>query len=139
MIRISGDLEIDEAQFIFRASRSSGPGGQHVNKTSTRITLFFDVVNSPSLSDQQKHRILTVLAGRIDKNGVLSITSQASRSQFANKAAVTQRFIELLAAALRPARKRKKTAIPRAAREKRLESKRRRSQIKHLRSAKEPE
>src|SRR5262245_37131442 len=81
MIDITDYLAIPESELTFTTSRSSGPGGQHVNKTSSRVILRFNVAASPSLSETQKHRLLTRLATRVSKDGVLRVVSQKYRSQ----------------------------------------------------------
>jgi ribosome-associated protein len=136
MIEIPGDITINEDELVFRVSRSSGPGGQNINKVNTRVTLFFDVANCESLSDQQKQRILTRLATRADKNGVLRVVSQKYRTQGANRRAAVERLQELLSGALKNRPIRKKSKVPYAAKQRRLEEKRRRSMLKRQRSAK---
>ena len=114
--------------------RSSGSGGQNVNKVNTRVTLFFDAANCATLSDTQKQRILTKLAGRADKNGVIRVVSQKHRTQKANRSTATERLTGLLAEALKTPRRRKKTRIPASVNRKRLEEKKRRGALKRLRS-----
>jgi ribosome-associated protein len=126
-------LEIDQNELSFSYARSSGPGGQHVNRVETRVTLRFDVAGSPSLTEEQRERVLRRLATRINKDGVLRVVSQRHRTREANRRAAVERFHELLAEALRPRRVRRKTRVPRAARRRRLESKRRRGEVKQLR------
>jgi ribosome-associated protein len=135
-VRVNERLSIREEELSFAASRSSGPGGQNVNKLNTRVTLYFDVASSPSLSEDQKRLILSRLATRISKRGVLSVVSQRHRSQSANREAAVERFVELLQRALEQARPRKKTRVPFAARQRRLEAKTRRSRLKQRRSQK---
>ncbi len=134
MIRVTDKLALGDDELTFCASRSSGPGGQNVNKVETRVTLHFDVAGSPSLSGEQRARILGRLRTRITKGGVLAVASQRHRTQSANRAAAVERLVELLREALRRRPVRKKTAVPRAAKERRLEAKKRRSRAKHLRS-----
>jgi ribosome-associated protein len=134
MIRINEQLAIPEDEITFTASRSSGPGGQNVNKVNTRVTLWFNVADSPSLSAEQKQQILTHLANRITRDGVLQIVSQQHRTQPANREAAVQRFAEMLAKALARPKPRHRTRATFASRQRRLESKRRRSQIKRMRS-----
>jgi ribosome-associated protein len=136
MIEIPNDIYINEEEFVFKASRSSGPGGQNVNKVNTRVTLFFDVANCGSLSGLQKRRILTRLASRADKNGVLRVVSQKFRTQRANRKAAIERLRELLAGALKIRPVRKKSKVPYAAKQRRLEEKKRRGLLKRQRSVK---
>jgi ribosome-associated protein len=134
MLEITPDVAIPEHELTFTASRSSGPGGQHVNKVSSRMTLKFDVASSPSLSDAQKQRILTRLATRVSQDGILRVASQQHRSQMANRDAAIARFVTLLQEALAPEPSRKPTRPSRLARERRLEEKRRRSSVKRQRA-----
>jgi ribosome-associated protein len=136
MIDITDHLAIPESELTFTASRSSGPGGQHVNKSSSRVILRFNVTASPSLSETQKHRLLTRLATRVSKDGVLRVVSQKYRSQSANRRAALERFVTLIQAALTPVSSREQTAIPPAARQHRLAEKKRRSQLKQQRATK---
>jgi ribosome-associated protein len=129
-IFIRRGLTIPGEELIFTASRSSGPGGQNVNKVSTRVTLWFDVAGSPSLPEAVKARLLAKLATRINKEGLLYLTARESRSQAHNRELARQRFVELLQGALYQPRVRKKTAVPRSATRERLEAKRRRSRLK---------
>ncbi len=138
MVAINAQLEIPDAELELRTSRSSGPGGQNVNKLETRVTVRFDVAGSPSLDDEQRARIREALATRITKDGVLQVTSQRHRTQAANRDAATARLAELVADALEPERERRPTRVPRAARRRRLEAKRRRARLKKERSAPPP-
>ena len=133
MIEITPELGIPQSELVFTASRSSGPGGQNVNKLNTRVTLQFDVDGSPSLSDEQKRRVRSRLASRINKQGVLRVVSQQSRSQAANAEAALARFVELLRGSLREPKRRRPTRVPQAAKHRRLEAKRQRGQIKRQR------
>lgn len=138
MIHINETLTIPESELTFTASGAGGPGGQHVNKTSTRITLWFDVKNSPSLTEDQKARIAENLPTRINKNGMLRISAQRHRSQAANRQQTVERFTELIAEALEEPAKRKKTRVPRRAKKRRLEEKKHRGRKKQFRSKVEP-
>lgn len=134
MIEVTKHLTIPEQELAFTAARSGGPGGQHVNKVSSRVTLYFDVTASPSLTDEQKRRILRRLATRISKDGVLRVVSQQSRSQAANRETAVARFVTLLQEALTPVPVRKKTTLSTVAKQQRLEDKKRRSQQKQQRA-----
>lgn len=134
MIEIIDNVSIAQDELVFRASRSGGPGGQNVNKVNTRVTLFFDVVKCESLSDAQKRRILSRLATRTDKNGVLRVVAQKHRTQQANREAAIERLQRLLAETLKARPVRKKTNVPYAAKQQRLEEKRRRSLLKRQRA-----
>ncbi|WP_285906587.1 alternative ribosome rescue aminoacyl-tRNA hydrolase ArfB [Pseudodesulfovibrio pelocollis] len=133
MIRITDTVTIPDDEVAFTASRSSGPGGQHVNTTDSRVTLLFDVAASPSLTRHQKEMVTRSLAGRIDKRGVLRVSSQTSRSQKSNKESAIARFVELMRRALTPVTPRKDTAVPRSARRKRLVRKRHTAERKRQR------
>lgn len=132
-ITINDRLAIPESELNYRFSRSSGPGGQHVQKSDTRVELLFDVARSPSLSDEQRGRILERLATQIDGEGVLRVVSSATRSQLENREEAVQRFRALLAAALRVRKRRKATQPSAAAREARLTEKKVKSQHKATR------
>ncbi len=138
MLKITDGLAIPLDELRFTASLSSGPGGQNVNRVHTRITLWFDVVNSPSLSEDQKALILRRLASRVSKEGVLRVVSQETRSQAANREAASERFAELLRTALQQELARRKTRVSRMAKLKRLAEKRRRSVLKRERSRRLP-
>ena len=132
-ITINSTVSIPLNELRYRTTRSGGPGGQHVNKTETQVELSFDVAHSPSLSEAQRQRILDKLRNLIDGDGVLHLTAQSERSQLRNREIVTARFQELLAAALRVPKRRRPTKPTAASKTKRLESKKRRGQIKQLR------
>jgi len=130
MIHINHELSIPDGEIDLSFSRSSGPGGQNVNKLNTRVPLLFDVARSPSLSEAQRARILDRLATRITREGVLRVVSQKHRTQKMNREAATERFAELLRGALARRRPRRRTGVPAGVKRKRLEDKRRRSRIK---------
>jgi ribosome-associated protein len=129
-IVINRGLTIPASEISFRFSTSSGPGGQHANKSETRVTLLFDVAQSPSLTEAQRALIQQRLGSRLDSSGVLQISVQDSRSQHKNRETAVARFQAMLAAALAPRKKRRKTRPSRAAQEKRLQAKKRRGQKK---------
>jgi len=120
-------------ELIFTASRSSGPGGQHVNKVSTKVELRFDVVNSTLLKPAEKALILEKLAKKITLDGMLIIVSQSERSQLRNKEKSIAKFYLLINRALATKKKRKATRPSNASIEKRLEKKRLTSEKKILR------
>lgn len=125
-------LLIQELQF--KAVRSSGAGGQHVNKVSTKIELSFDVTNSHGLSDNEKERLFLKLENRLTKENVLLLQCDETRSQHKNKAIAIKRFFEMVKDAIKVPKKRKKTKPSRAAVEKRLKTKKKSSEKKANRS-----
>lgn len=133
VLNINNELFLPRAELSYRASRSGGPGGQHVNTSSTRVELLWDVVHSPSVTEPQRQLLLSRLANRINADGVLLLAASDSRSQHRNKELVTERLVALLADALHVAKPRRTTRLPRAARERRLQAKKRRSETKRLR------
>ena len=122
------DIILNELDY--KAVRSSGPGGQHANKTATKVELSFEVEASEGLSDQEKSRILRKLSGRINKEGLLKMSSEDSRSQHTNKELVTQNFLFELKEALKKPKPRKKTKPTKASKIKRLKAKKKKSEIK---------
>jgi len=110
-------------ELTFKAMRSSGPGGQHVNKTSSKVEVSFNIEASLALSDQEKQRLQQKLQNKISSEGTLSLQCSESRSQHRNKAIVIERLIDLLKQSLKPVKKRKKTKTPKRAIEKRLKTK----------------
>lgn len=131
---INDELSIPEWELTFSFSTSGGPGGQHANKAATRATLFYDVANSPSLTDTQRARIMKRLGSRIDQNGILQISVQETRSQHQNRTLALERFQELLQQALKRRKRRRRTKPPPWADERRLEQKKQRGRIKRQRS-----
>jgi ribosome-associated protein len=130
---INSKTAIPTSELDFHFSRSSGPGGQHVNRSETKVELRFDLAHSPSLGDRQRARALRRLATYVDKNGVMHLVSQSTRSQLRNREEVVERFRTLLRGALRVPRKRRPTRPTRTAREKRLAEKKRRGELKSQR------
>lgn len=124
-LRITARVAIPLAEISFIAARSGGPGGQHVNTTSTKVTLLFDLDASPSLAEDDKARIREALTGRIGKDGVLRVVSQSTRSQFANREIALERFAAMLRVALTPVAPRKKTRVSLAAKQRRVDDKKR--------------
>lgn len=123
---------VEECQFT--AVRSSGSGGQNVNKVASKVTLSFDVNTSEILTETEKQRIFEKLANRINKNGVLQVSSDSERTQWLNKKAVTLKFILLIRQALKTERKRIATKPSFQSVQKRLDDKKRQSGKKRLRS-----
>lgn len=132
-ISINDQLSIPLAELGFRFSRSSGPGGQHVQKNATRVELLFDVANSPSLSDYQRARIQERLASHIDSAGVLHLVAQSERSQLRNREEGVDRFQALMRGALKRRRIRRPTQPTAASIERRLRAKRKRGSVKQMR------
>ncbi len=133
MIEIKKGVQIPENLLTFKFSRSSGPGGQNVNKVSTRVTLLLDITDCPAFTEFQKKRIGASLKTRIGKDGVLRVISQRHRTQAANKEAATTKLVELLTDALETKPHRRKTKTPAYAVRRRLEEKKRRSMLKKQR------
>ncbi len=117
----------------FRTSRSSGPGGQHVNKTESRVELLWSPQESDCLSEAQKLMVAGRLSNRITDEGVLILASEKYRSQHRNRADVTERFLDLILSSLVPAKKRRPTRPTRSSVEKRIRSKKIRGEIKRSR------
>jgi ribosome-associated protein len=132
-LEITAAVQIPVSELHFRTSRSSGPGGQNVNKLETRVELLFDIKHSPSFSDEQRGRILLNLDSRIDGEGLLHISSQRSRSQWENKQVTIEKLVHLLRNALKVRKKRIKTAPTRGSNEARVQRKKKHSQKKKLR------
>jgi len=133
MVTVNDSVEIADDELEFAASRSSGPGGQHVNKASTRITLRFDLEATEALTPEQKQLVRERLPTRISKQGILSVSAQRERSQSANRQLAVERFAELLREALDVPADRRPTRVPRGAKRRRIEEKKRRGQIKRQR------
>jgi ribosome-associated protein len=132
-IPITETVAIPPAELHFQFSRSSGPGGQHVNRTASQVELTFDVLGSPSLNEAQRTRVLSKLKSHIDTRGVLHLTSQTTRSQHRNRAEVVERFTLLLQRALHVPKRRIPTRPSAAAEARRLAEKQRTGVIKQQR------
>lgn len=117
-------------ELSYHATRAGGPGGQHVNTSSTRVELWWNALASPSLTPFERELLTAALGHRIDGDGWIRVVSAATRSQLKNRVAVTERFQRLVAEALVPPTPRRKTRPPRSAAEKRLRTKKRRSATK---------
>ena len=121
----------NELKFSF--SRSSGPGGQYVNKVNTKVELRFDIAKSQAFTDDQKALLLERLSQKLNQDGVLIIVSQSTRSQLKNKTEAIEKLHEIIDMALKPEKKRKPTKIPKAIKEKRLKEKKELSEKKERR------
>jgi ribosome-associated protein len=124
---------IPVSELIFSASRSSGPGGQNVNKVNTKVELRFNVARSPFLSEGERIKVLTVLKNKINSDGELLIISQSERTQLMNKKKAEEKFYKLLASVLTEKRERRSTSPTNASNAERLDKKKIRSAIKKLR------
>jgi ribosome-associated protein len=124
---------ISEGDLCFTFSRAGGPGGQNVNKVNTRVTLWFDVAGSPSLTREEKATLAARLRTRLARDGRLHVSASRFRTQAANRRAAVERFFQLLAEALARKPDRRPTRMSRAAHERRLHAKRERSESKDLR------
>jgi ribosome-associated protein len=122
-----------DRELKFSFSRSSGPGGQHVNKVSTRVELRFDIPNSGLLCDEEKEILLTKLQNKLSKEGVLLVSAQTASSQLKNKEAAKEQFYKLINKALKVRKKRIPTSITPAAKEKRLKAKKAQAEKKERR------
>lgn len=132
-IRINNDISIPLSEIQFKFSRSGGPGGQNVNRVSTRVELLFDVASTTSLDAETKQRIQHHLRNKIDSNGILRIVAQESRSQWKNRERAVEKFIEIFKRAIRVKKERKATLPSEAAHRKRVEAKKQRAVLKVMR------
>lgn len=133
-VYVNGSLSIPRDELDVRVSRSSGAGGQHVNKTSSRVEIFWNVVNSRALTEEQRERLREKLASRLTTDGSVRVVASDMRSQRRNRELAERRLAELIARSLIIPRKRKPTKPTKAAKEARLEAKRRHSSKKRERS-----
>jgi len=133
MLAVSPSIRIPSGEISFAYVRSSGPGGQHVNKSSTAVQLRFPVVDSPSLPADVKRRLVRLGGSRVTAAGELVIDARRFRSQDANRRDALERLSLLIARAAQPARIRRPTTVPCGERRRRLSAKRVRSQVKKLR------
>ncbi|PIB91704.1 alternative ribosome rescue aminoacyl-tRNA hydrolase ArfB [Caulobacter sp. FWC2] len=130
MIEITSWLRIDEDELVWKATRASGPGGQHVNKTSTAIELRFDVRNSPALPEDVKARLETLAGSRLTQDGVLILFSQGSRSQEMNRQDAQERLVDLIRRATEKPKPRRPTKPTYSSKLKRLDGKAKRGTVK---------
>ena len=129
-LEVTPALVLPLTELEFRATRSGGPGGQHVNTSATRIEVWWDVRSSAALTEEQRAQLLARLSSRLDSEGRLRVVASESRSQLRNREAATERLRDLVASALAVRKPRKRTKPSRAAKAARLEAKRRRSALK---------
>ncbi|NNL83111.1 MAG: aminoacyl-tRNA hydrolase [Winogradskyella sp.] len=121
------------SELSYKAVRSSGPGGQNVNKVASKVELYFNLVDSLQFSDSQKNRLLEAFKSKVNKDGVLILSCDETRSQFKNKTLVTQRFLVSINKALKKKKVRKETKVPKSAIKKRLKHKKIQSEKKENR------
>jgi ribosome-associated protein len=133
MIQVTPHIAVDESELVESFVRSSGPGGQNVNKVSSAVQLRFDVRRSPSLPNDVAIRLMRIAGKRLTKDGVIVIAAQQHRQQERNRADARERLFEMIREAAIPPVPRRATKVPRAEKKKRLEGKKRRSEIKNLR------
>ncbi|WP_158880706.1 alternative ribosome rescue aminoacyl-tRNA hydrolase ArfB [Rhodanobacter sp. L36] len=136
MLIVSHSISLPESELVERFLRADGPGGQHVNRTESAVELRFDVVNSPSLSEQIRARLLARRDRRLTGDGVLVIQGRRFRDQVRNRDDVRERLVEVIRSALLPPKKRVATKPTRASKERRLVGKLQRGKIKQNRSRK---
>lgn len=137
MIKVTSNLSIDESELQFDFVRSSGPGGQNVNKVASAVQLRFDVRNSPSLTDPMRRRAERLAGNRLTNDGEIIITASTSRSQKRNREKAVDLLVDLLREAARPPKIRRKTKPTAASKRRRLENKRHRGEVKKRRSSME--
>jgi ribosome-associated protein len=133
MLEVSDGLAIPRSELEYRASRAGGAGGQHVNTSSTRIELLWNVARTTVLDDERRARVATRLATRIDGEGWLRVVSSARRSQQQNREAAEARLVELVRGALVVQKRRRPTRPTRASQEERIRDKKKRSETKRRR------
>lgn len=135
MLEIAPDLQLDENELNYEFIRASGPGGQNVNKVATAVQLRFDVQSSPSLPETVKARLVKLAGKRITADGILLIEAKRYRTQEQNRQDAEKRMIKLIQQALKKPKPRKPTRPSAAARAKRLDEKKRRSELKRSRKS----
>ena len=133
-IRITAHIALDESELEEAFVLASGPGGQNVNKVSSAVQLRFNVVLSPSLPEPVRLRLMKLAGGKLTKDGVLVLTGRQFRDQVRNRADVRERLVELIRAAAVVPKKRRRTRPPRAAKEKRLQHKKKHAELKRTRA-----
>ena len=134
-VEVADDLVIPRSELDMKTSRSSGAGGQHVNKTSSRVEISWNIVQSRALSDEQRERLTTRLASRLSEEGAIRVVASDTRSQLRNRETAERRLGETIARALVVQKRRRPTRRPRAANEARLTEKRKHSDKKRGRQS----
>jgi ribosome-associated protein len=134
-IWVTGSLTLDPSEIEESFVRSTGPGGQHVNTTSTAVQLRFDVRHSPSLTDDVRHRLERLAGRRLTRDGVIVLVAQGQRSQKRNREEALDRLVALVREAARPPTPRKKTRVSKAAKRRRVDDKKHHGAVKSLRRA----
>lgn len=132
-IRITGAIALDPGEIHESFIRAGGPGGQHVNTTSTAVQLRFDVRGSPSLPDDVRHRLERLAGSRLTREGVLVLQAQGHRSQLRNREDALARLVALVRAAVRPPTPRKPTKVSKSAKRRRVDDKKQHGKLKSLR------
>ncbi len=133
MLRITPEIAVSDDEIVLQFVRSSGPGGQHVNKVATAVQLRFDVAGSPSLPDEVRTRLRSIAGRRLTEGGILVIDARRFRTQERNRQDAIERLVTLIRRAAQRPKPRKKTRPSAGARQRRLEEKRRRGETKLLR------
>jgi ribosome-associated protein len=132
-LAVTPEISIPRSELTYRATRSGGPGGQHVNTSSTRIELLWDLERSRAVTDEQRERLRAKLAPRLDSDGMVRVVASDRRSQQQNRIAADDRLAALVRHALHVPKKRRKTKPPAAAKERRIKEKKLRSERKRER------
>ena len=133
VLEVADGVAIPRSELEYRATRAGGAGGQHVNTSSTRIELLWNVARTPTLDEERRARVSARLATRIDGEGWLRVVSSARRSQQQNREAAEARLVELVRGALAVQKRRRPTKPTRASKEERIREKRKRSETKRMR------
>ncbi len=139
MIKVNNKTSIDESELTVSMVKSSGPGGQNVNKLNTKVVMTWNIPRTESLTNEEKERVMMRLANRIDGEGNLIVSAQDSRSAHRNRQVAESKLADLVRNALKQRKRRKPTGIPAGEKRKRVEEKRQKSRIKKLRQSPQTE